>query len=574
MVLALFTATVAIDTRLLWAAEAQGEAVLGLRMIVVRTEAEADSILKALQTGEKFEELAKSRSTDSSAHDGGYLGVFSLQDLRSEFQTALQGLKPGETSRIARIGKEFAVLKLLTSQETQDIEFAKWRDAGADPGSPVLGHLWTLVIASNDLTLTQKLVTSGANVNAPFSDGSTALMGAAQVGEAEIVRSLIAAGANVNAQTRDGATALLLAAQNGHAGVVTDLLKAGANVDARKNNGGTALIDAAFGGRTDVVQILLDSKADPNITLQDGSNALMAAAGKGYTDIIQGLLRAGAKVNAGADTGGTALMEAAYAGKLDAVRTLLAAGADSKLANPDGITALMGAALGGHTAVVQALLTAGSPLPPRDKRGWTALTYARASANSATVRAILDKTTDITAQDRSIALGGTYVNEYYSSNDPNLLNLAAAEFEKVLNGQPQNAAALEWMGATEFSRWGQPPTQDQFRKANTLLVKATALDPKDPDRHCWIAAIDAIYASPGMDSILDEGIEHAKKAIELDPQFVEAMDYLSILYRKKGNDALATAATRDAEGIRNGRGNRPSRFNDQFSRPALPSAPK
>jgi Tfp pilus assembly protein PilF len=77
-----------------------------------------------------------------------------------------------------------------------------------------------------------------------------------------------------------------------------------------------------------------------------------------------------------------------------------------------------------------------------------------------------------------------------------------------------------------------------------------------------------------MDSILNEGIEHAKKAIELDPQFADAMDYLSILYRKKGDNALADAANRDAERIRQRRGNKPSRFNDQFSRPALPASPK
>jgi ankyrin repeat protein len=552
----------------------QTESPLGVRIIVVRTEMDATSILTRLRAGEKFDELAKSASVDSSARDGGYLGILAISELRPEIQAVLKDLKPGETGRTARLGKEFALVQLLTAHDTQEIEFKKWRDAGADPKSSTLGHLWTMAIRSNDLNLVQRLLMSGADVNSLFGDGSTVLMGAAQAGELEIVRSLIAAGANVGSQTRDGTTALLLAAQNGQAGVVRELLTAKAAPDARNKTGGTALIDAAFGGHLDVVRALLDSRADPNLALQDGSNALMAAAGKGNNEIIQALLRAGAQVNAGADSGGTALMEAAYAGRADTVRLLLAAGADPQVANPEGLTALMGAAFGGHTAVVQLLLSSGAAVAPRDKRGWTALTYARASAKSNTVRAILERMTDISAQERSMALGGTYVNEFYSSNDSKLLDLAAAELQKVLDTQPQNPTALEWMGAIEFIRWDKPPTLEQFGKANGLLKKSVALDSKDPDRHYWIAAIDSIFATSEMGAILDEGIEHAKKAIELDPQFADAVDYLSVLYRKKGENALADAARQDAARIRQQRGNRPSRFSDQFSRPALPPPPR
>ena len=557
------------------AAQAQQAATpVGLRIIVVRTEADAESIATRLRSGEKFDAVAKAQSLDPSARAGGYLGLLYMSELRPEIQTALQGLKPGDIGPITRIGREFALLVLLTSEQAQEIELNRWRETGSDPRSPVLGHLWALAIGANDVKLARTLLSAGADVNGSFGDNSTILMGAAQAGEIEIVQSLIVSGAAVNAKTRDGTTALLVAAQNGQTIVVRELLRAGADVNARKNDGGTALIDAAFGGHIDIVEALLESRADPNVALRDGSNALMAAAGKGHNQIIQALLRAGARVNAGADTGGTALMEAAYAGKSDALRILLAAGADSKVANPDGITALMAAAFGGHTSVVELLLTAGAPIAPRDKRGWTALTYARASASSATVRIILDKTTDITSPERQIALGGTYVNEYYSSNDPRLLDLAAVEFQNALTAQPQNVAAMEWMGAVEFIRWGKPPTLEQFRKANTLLIQASTLDPKDPDRHCWIAAVNSTFASAGMDDILDEGIEHATKAIELDPQFAAAMDFLSILYRKKGDEARADAANRDAESIRQRRGNKPSRFNDQFSRPALPHPPK
>ena len=92
--------------------------------------------------------------------------------------------------------------------------------------------------------------------------------------------------------------------------------------------------------------------------------------------------------------------------------------------------------------MVEVLLEADAPVSPRDDRNWTALTYARASSNSTTVRAVLAKANDISPEERSIALGGTFLNEYYSSNDPKLLDQAAAEFQKVLVCQPQNLEAL------------------------------------------------------------------------------------------------------------------------------------
>jgi ankyrin repeat protein len=558
----------------------QAEAPAGVRMIVVRTEAEATSVLSRIKAGEKFEDLAKSVSTDSSARSGGYIGAFSPAQLRPEFKAALQGVSPGQVSPVVRIGREYALLQLLGASDTQAIELQAWIDSGSNPKSPIVERLWTMAVTSNDGSLIKRLLDAHADVNAAFGDGSTVLMGAAQAGQIASVRALLAAGASVNSQTADGTTALLVAAQSGQAEIVRVLLDAGAAPNAKKNNGVTPLVDASFGGHLETVRVLLKAGADPNLALQDGSTALMAASGKGQNEIIRALLASGAQVNAGINSGGTALMEAAYGGHAEAVRILLAAGADVKAADPNGLTALMGAALGGHTDAVRALLDARAPVTPKDSRGWTALTYGRASANAATVRLLLSAATDITPQERSIALGGTYLNEYYSSNDAALLASAESEFQKVLTSQPQNREALEWMGAVEFLRWDKAPTLDQFKKANSFLKRSADLDPKDPDRHYWLAATSSIFVSAGkgasdaeIASILDDGIAHAKRAIELDPEFADAMDHLSVLYRRKGLEDMAAAVHQDAVRIRQRRGNRPSRFNDQFSRPAVPPAP-
>src|SRR5437762_1184515 len=55
-------------------------AQIGLRLIVVRTEAEAAGLLNQIQSGKSFEEVAKAHSTDPSAKDGGFLGIFRITD--------------------------------------------------------------------------------------------------------------------------------------------------------------------------------------------------------------------------------------------------------------------------------------------------------------------------------------------------------------------------------------------------------------------------------------------------------------------------------------------------------------
>src|SRR5262245_42157093 len=51
---------------------------IGVRLIVVKTEAEAASLLNQIQSRQSFEKVAKKYSIDSSAKDGGYLGLLRL----------------------------------------------------------------------------------------------------------------------------------------------------------------------------------------------------------------------------------------------------------------------------------------------------------------------------------------------------------------------------------------------------------------------------------------------------------------------------------------------------------------
>lgn len=66
--------------------------------ILVKSEFEAQDVLKLLKEGKKFEDLAQKFSTCPSASQGGLLGTVPLQRLDEDFADAAVLLKAGETS--------------------------------------------------------------------------------------------------------------------------------------------------------------------------------------------------------------------------------------------------------------------------------------------------------------------------------------------------------------------------------------------------------------------------------------------------------------------------------------------
>ncbi len=67
--------------------------------ILVKSEQAARDIIKQLDAGANFEELAKKLSTGPSGKNGGALGWFKSGDMVSAFSRAAQALKPGEYSK-------------------------------------------------------------------------------------------------------------------------------------------------------------------------------------------------------------------------------------------------------------------------------------------------------------------------------------------------------------------------------------------------------------------------------------------------------------------------------------------
>ncbi|MBX4335451.1 peptidylprolyl isomerase [Bartonella raoultii] len=69
------------------------------RHILVKTKQEAEAIIKRLNKGESFEEIAKKHSTDGSAAVGGDLGYFSHGQMVKPFEDAVFALKIGEYTK-------------------------------------------------------------------------------------------------------------------------------------------------------------------------------------------------------------------------------------------------------------------------------------------------------------------------------------------------------------------------------------------------------------------------------------------------------------------------------------------
>jgi peptidyl-prolyl cis-trans isomerase C len=69
------------------------------RHILLANEKDAQAVLAELKKGADFATVAKAKSTDGSARDGGDLGFFGRGDMVAEFSDAAFAMKPGETSK-------------------------------------------------------------------------------------------------------------------------------------------------------------------------------------------------------------------------------------------------------------------------------------------------------------------------------------------------------------------------------------------------------------------------------------------------------------------------------------------
>jgi hypothetical protein len=102
-----------LNPSITWLHAEEPEGKLDLGIIVVPTMTDADRVLGQLKAGIDFAVLAKEKSTDATASDGGYLGRLAPSQLRVELRDALQGHTTGEITGVVKLPSGFAIMKIL-----------------------------------------------------------------------------------------------------------------------------------------------------------------------------------------------------------------------------------------------------------------------------------------------------------------------------------------------------------------------------------------------------------------------------------------------------------------------------
>jgi uncharacterized protein len=262
-------------------------------------------------------------------------------------------------------------------------------------------------VSERHAAVTEELMRRGAEVHARSNEGFTALMFAAQVGDAECARVLLGGGANPNdVMTKTGLTPLIIAAATGHTEVAALLLDKGADPNAVAADGFTPLHYAAKNNEAvEMVSALLRHGAKPDVRLiqkkptvaasgivLQGATALGLAAEINNLDAVKGLAGGGADPSIPTARDTTPLMLAAGAGTdiarprspeeramaRQTVRFLVERGADVNAAGEFGWTALHAAAYQGLNDVIEFLAGHGANLDAKDRFGQTPLSIAYA----------------------------------------------------------------------------------------------------------------------------------------------------------------------------------------------------
>jgi tetratricopeptide (TPR) repeat protein len=177
-------------------------------------------------------------------------------------------------------------------------------------------------------------------------------------------------------------------------------------------------------------------------------------------------------------------------------------------------------------------------------------------------------------------LATAYATEYIpgapSDDNVRVGEQAVTEFQDVLTHDPGNLAAIDGIGSILFNMAGTPFTPDKFQESKSYHQKHISLSPNDPEPYYWIGVVDWTLAYRGNGELrqkynsenakkqlkegdplpdnlrasfaqeygpmVDEGMQMLDKAVQLRPDYADAMAYQNLLLRQKAD--MVDAATR------------------------------
>ena len=185
------------------------------------------------------------------------------------------------------------------------------------------------------------------------------------------------------------------------------------------------------------------------------------------------------------------------------------------------------------------------------------------------------KENDPTLTNARLYLATAYATQYIpgAPSDENIRmgTSAVKEFQDVLTADPANIPAIDGIGSILFNMAGTPYTPSRFEESKTYHKKHIAQKPEDPEPYYWVGVIDwtlsyranlvargnwrlshagkplkdedpmppdvrdAYTKENGM--MIDEGIDDLKKALDLRPDYDDAMAYMNLLLRRKADEA-------------------------------------
>src|SRR6478672_2628492 len=100
-----------------------GEQEVHARHILVPTEEEAKAVIEELKKGADFAELAKKKSKDPGASDGGDLGFFTKDQMVPEFSNVAFALEPGKISDPVKSQFGWHIIKVEEKRNRKAPEF-------------------------------------------------------------------------------------------------------------------------------------------------------------------------------------------------------------------------------------------------------------------------------------------------------------------------------------------------------------------------------------------------------------------------------------------------------------------